>query len=679
MAADKNLDEIFDLSNEHNESEDSIEETDEQETTVVYDDNGQEVIVDNSAFLGWFVMLSHKYDSHKDGNYPGIDIDDWKEKIEERFKSIADRHDVTSLAYIFHEPDQNSEQDGEKGFHAHAVVQFNEADKEHNLPSMAKRREFVVELFGASDRLKNVTNIESYLAVYRYMIHASDQAIEDEKRMYKPEDVTFLGKLVYWQADGKKKNKKGKEVDNFKKVSVSGDRAYKVAIKVSTWLKNTRRMNKEMAGRLKEELAEEVASGEIRGIDAFKRLWKEAGYPYAREAGFEVDTENYVSLKYEQMIEDDDRNLRNVYIAGNGGVGKTFLANALAKRYSDGMGIYIASPSGKKKTPDPMNHISDELVVIMNEVGDDSFSVDEFNNSFDPNQMSPFSSRGENKKFIGHTILMTQSVLHSKFSKDLMLYDKGGSQYADPTDRRELKQTDEVLDKYWQVRRRIMNNIILVRSETDPETIQAHVFNLDKKRKDHFYVGFFTFKNPFSDEAPFISEEELDEAIKLLDVSVANDLTLEPINDFVERNNIVEMFEDDLFSVFMNMHDEPIFVNGKTVQGANRFTWNLLPTGFILDMFNAWLKRYEPQEPLWGLRELTGRIKRYAENSNDWTYAENPVSSNKIKDVTEKYIEEYNLYNWMNSNGQGKKTTGLKPKYRGLQRSTTVYGKKTIL
>ena len=597
----------------------------------------------------FIAMLSHAYDSSEENeNYAGITLDEWVAMIDERINDIADRYskELNFMAYIYHDKDEpgNEQEDDEKGIHVHFLVQF----KEDKAKTYRKTIGEVREIFGASNNEKNVQKVDSLTGSSRYLTHRTKDAMNEGKYPYEVSEVKII---------------------NFEDI----DMTYQDMINKDYWgTEENNYITAKKAEKIMLELAEKVSTGELRKDVALDILEDETDYKYRRQwrKSFDDDQKEFINKRVKELSE-NGRNNQNIYIMGAGGIGKTNLGRKLGVKLSDNKGFYITAPLGVSKTPDALNHYTDEMVALYNEISPKGWTLDEFNACFDFYEYAPFPARNENKHFIGHTSIFTNSISPLRFAKDLLIYEKGGSEYQDPANKREIDMNNPVaVDKYWQVRRRLKHLVVLVRDEVNVDLVHGHVFNLRygilnedgsfiKDQGTHVRVGEITFESEPNEE-PAITEETLEKMTNLFEINVDgthNKEEYKSIESFLDENDLIEVTSNNVVDSFI---DEVV----------SEASWDLLPTGFLYDLYRSYVNRFYPSEKELNVKEFIYTLETHVD---DWERTDNAVRSLTKMKKDEPLITEYNLTRWTDSNYKGSDLTKLrdfkrKPRYRGFVR-----------
>ena len=81
---------------------------------------------------------------------------------------------------------------------------------------------------------------------------------------------------------------------------------------------------------------------------------------------------------------------------------------------------------------------------------------------------------------------------------------------------------------------------------------------------------------------------------------------------------------------------------------SSRFVWDLLPPGFLYDLYKAWFKQTSPSGTVQGKSTFLKDLKNLIENDPNWIYVERPTRPKQMLSSLEWLIDEYNLTDWMN-------------------------------
>lgn len=138
-----------------------------------------------------------------------------------------------------------------------------------------------------------------------------------------------------------------------------------------------------------------------------------------------------------------------------------------------------------------------------------------------------------------------------------------------------------------------------------------------------------------------------------------NNHTSENMLDAMRRGNTVVAFWEDM---------------------KDKFVWDLLPNGFLYDLYKEWFKRNVPSGICMGRNSFIYAVRDVAKKSGGWFYTGKSAKWSNKMDVPEYLIAQYDLTNWMDS--RYRKTNELEKictypwkrpkdneKYIGLQRN----------
>lgn len=103
--------------------------------------------------------------------------------------------------------------------------------------------------------------------------------------------------------------------------------------------------------------------------------------------------------------------------------------------------------------------------------------------------------------------------------------------------------------------------------------------------------------------------------------------------------------------------------------------WNLLPFGFLYDLYEAWFPTVGLYEKPQTKRVFIDRLTAYLKNDTDWLVDDRylPVNENNMA-MPEPLIAQYDLKNWMNKDYQGDNidmicSPVVQSKYKGIYRN----------
>lgn len=86
---------------------------------------------------------------------------------------------------------------------------------------------------------------------------------------------------------------------------------------------------------------------------------------------------------------------------------------------------------------------------------------------------------------------------------------------------------------------------------------------------------------------------------------------------------------------------------------SSQFVWDLLPPGFLYDLYKSWFKKTSPSGSIQGKSTFLKDLRNLIVNDPDWIYSEQTIRTKNMLDKPEMLIEDYNLTDWMNKNYTG--------------------------
>lgn len=585
---------------------------------------------------------SYKYETstNKEHNakFPGMSEQDWKLEVEKRLTDAVNSGHIEFMAFVYHDKDV------EKGkpvqLHVHVFTKMKQSHHRDN----------VKNAFGIYSKALVVSDPHG---LSKYLTHISDSALNAEKHIYGFDTVRCFNCKYQDLVKSKFWNKDKKLVSGLKNIEKVAD-----------------------AKLIAADLGKKISDGVISRAEAEAAFKDEAGYYWFRELGdtFEFDEDNLIRRVVKVRVK-AGRDIKHVYIMGNGGIGKTSLAYILMQLYAGDEFVPAAAP-GKNKTPDIFQGVRAAKGIVIDEQSPFWYELDEYNSVFDTKRQPKVSSRGKNGEFIGDTIIATNSISPLRFAKDLVNFTAGGKKYQDPANKHEINpNNNDAVNKYWQVRRRWTNLIVLTRDELNEDFVHAHVFGLrvGVKQEDgtvsndngtHVRIGSVKFK-AVPEKEPEITDAAAAEIKAMLDAKVETVFSDDDvdIDKFLEDNGMVESLEDNVIRAFI-------------AEVLERCAWDMLPKKFIYELYKQYRKNNYPTATLLDIDELVQQLRvQFA----GWDYKDYPVKTRSKMDADEPLITEFGLdinkhgeppKEWRSKNYHGK----LDEKRRDFERSDSYRG-----
>lgn len=337
-------------------------------------------------FYRFNVKISYKYFVEDENGNRKNDMTEpeWRKMMVDKLRTLvfADDSPIKELFYIFHDRDV-TEDGNTKGLHIHFIVWLDKNSKKS--PSAA------MKYFGAT-RQPDCQVCNNYTNSAQYLCHISPDAIEKMKTVYLPEDVHG------WRRDDEGEITATTLYD-FQKV-MAGKGA---------------RKDKQEVRAIEDRLLDKVIDGDMTVDSACENYLekRERGQVSARDYLELVPYLNKAEDVYLQRLADfykkHDCPKTLIYITGEGGSGKTTLAESLAEHWADDRGVHYVSVKGKSTTYDPAGNYCGQRVSVFNEFST-TFAVEQFCDVFDPMRGVNMSSRFRDKYYFANYCLFTSSV-----------------------------------------------------------------------------------------------------------------------------------------------------------------------------------------------------------------------------------------------------------------------------
>lgn len=280
--------------------------------------------------------------------------------------------------------------------HIHTCVSF------ANAVEVEKAREF----FEVS-RKQNCMPVKSVKNVLEYMLHITQQAIQDQKHIYSENELfgNFASKqemLDFFHQKIASTTVKDTKIDDEKLTNLTG-----------WYIRN---------GKLTLNSARHI----------FDQAYEEDSTIYFNRAKKALQTsfDSYIDDKANDF-KINGRHLTTLLITGHGGTGKTVLASALAYNSNLLHTWHDVAPVGKNKTVDVADGWAGQNSAIFNEFDGDAESFRAFCAIFDPNSYTQISSRNKNKQMLITRAFITTTQSALKFVAHAVFQDKDDKQFAD--------------------------------------------------------------------------------------------------------------------------------------------------------------------------------------------------------------------------------------------------------
>lgn len=354
----------------------------------------------------FFIQYSQYYDTHDDaGNLrnpdqsyfktiqDALDEQKWlawrKKKLNEKIKQQLDKKHKKGLRKgiyiaICHDKDfkvnTKTKKREHKANHIHVFIVL----------ANAIELEKAYEFFEVS-RKENCTSVKSVKGVLEYMLHITQQAIQDQKHIYSEDELfsNFADQqemLDYFHKKISSTAVKDTKIDDEKLTNLVG-----------WYIRN---------GKLTLDSARHI----------FDRAYEEESTIYFNRAkkALETSFDSYITDRANDFKQ-NGRNLTTILLTGRGGTGKTVLAKALAYNSNLLHTWHDVASVGKNKTVDVADGWRGQDSAIFNEFDGDAESFRAFCAIFDPHDYSQISSRNKNKQMLITKAFITTTQSPLKF------------------------------------------------------------------------------------------------------------------------------------------------------------------------------------------------------------------------------------------------------------------------
>lgn len=342
-----------------------------------------------TKFRRFDIERSYYFESHdKDGNIrpDAPSVDEWKQQV------IAEWTDFEGLGadeclIAFHELDSYTDTKEPKPLHVHGVIHF----------CNQRYEEAVADLMKVSNR-KNCQHCKNYSGSVQYLIHVTQDAINDEKHIYPVETI------------------QGFALDeNGKKVELTREEIQKRMVRKTS-------KKKAEDEQVKSELIADVMEGR-KTVPDVREVYKtdELGIGL-NLLKFQKDKSMYLSAEREYLedcarfYQSHEHPMSLIYITGDGGTGKNQLAMEIGNMIADGRGIHMVGAPGKSTTFDFAGTYNGQKVSFVDEAKPESMYLEQFLSVFDPLHSKTVNSRHYEKAYFPDSVIFCASMPLEKFA-----------------------------------------------------------------------------------------------------------------------------------------------------------------------------------------------------------------------------------------------------------------------
>ena len=563
---------------------------------------------------------NYEYDTHElddSGNLrkkeDALTEHEWRKQMVDMFTAIQD--DCEYCYFIFHDKDVLPNGD-KKGLHVHFVIKFKN-------PRVIRS---IMKTFGIS-RTENISKVKSVKGSLSYLLHITKQARKDGKFIYGQDRLYKVGTDI----------SEDDNFEHFNKLTVSD------------------KDDKDIKDEIVEEVLSQVTSlrekGEMADIKILykkfpthKNLVSDIYYNYTTKR--EYAEREYFADKLRHRNK-HGRWLRNLYITGKGGTGKTTLANKLGYAFADKRGVHVGAAKSPDKTYDPMGTYKNQKVTILNEMQGSLFDYREIMNVFDDHQQAPVSSRTKDINWTADYLIMTSSKSFERFRNETLRYSKGGKHLVEELPTGQLKVRDNIGDEYkdvaFQFTRRFSNYIEIFTSKGQ-KYINVFQFNFKKR-------GFVLQTQMAVSDEFYKHENEMDKVVSMI-VKCINDKesVIDMTNGKVKRDADID--QDEQYVDGFRFYREKIRFNYKeynveTLCNPHRPLYESL----LLELEESGAKEYCDNHKN-EYHEYVLRVKLEQEN-NPEVKKESDIVDEEIKHMRNEYDDLYwklEFYDYVNGN-----------------------------
>lgn len=340
-------------------------------------------------YRGYFVQRSYPFEHHdKDGNVTSDEtVAAWCKRIETEWRAVSG---VEYFMMIAHDKDVLD--DGNmKPVHIHGWFYFKNP----------KTVTAAMKALGTSSE-QNTQPIRNRVQTARYLTHISEDAINKDKHRYSKDAVICVNCEYEKLVVSTPKNQDGVDLKAVE------DRVNHLATLVQ-----------------RGEMTPTAADSQIdEDYDEYAQTIHRKYRGAFRDA-----RERYGKQKQARMMR-DGRNLQTVYIGGAGRIGKTRLAEGMAKLLSDDKAdhtFHKSAANGDDLTSDPFGQYHYENVSVFNEANPTVFNLRQFLDAFEPYTVSSTNARNADKYWLAEHAFITYTLDWREWCHDLLQYTKGAS------------------------------------------------------------------------------------------------------------------------------------------------------------------------------------------------------------------------------------------------------------
>lgn len=345
------------------------------------------------------------YDYEKTGaeqrGEPVPTADAWKAEKEALFKAYYEENKdkITEFLFIFHDKDYYVETDKKvvskekkagdlKPLHVHFMLRFKN-------PMDYKP---IYDKFGIS-RPENLEQAGQWADAARYLIHVSDGALNDQKHIYKTDEVVSLGDSDF---KANMANRKGTHRKKRQAYSVLIDNAFNQAFAL---LEAGKLNPAQVSDFIKKEVGDMLDPGEI------------TRYMNANERKVETACVLRAEALYNEQV--GNRGLTTVYISGFAGTGKSFLAQKSGEFFADAMGVHVRVNANTNITNDIVSTYRGQLTSVLQDMEGGAWDYKAFLGMFDEHQIAPVPSRNKDRYYTPKLVLMANADKVDLFAKSM--------------------------------------------------------------------------------------------------------------------------------------------------------------------------------------------------------------------------------------------------------------------